>query len=108
MPDTGTWVWNPQPHIRLSIEINGHTLNESAVPGGHYSLDEPRKWWLLGNAVNGSGWMSKESTALRRFAHVVQTGKWHGLTRETWDVPEDVDTLWVALTTLYWDHPNNR
>ena len=103
MLDTGTWVWNPQPHIRLSIEIKGHTLNESMD-----SLDRPRKWWISEDSEEGTGWWSKECTALRRFAHFIQTGEWNRLTRDSWGVPEDVDALWDALRTLYWNHPNNK
>ena len=48
-------------------------------------------------------WRSQFQTALRRVAHVVQTGEWNELTATTQRVPEAVDDLWSILQNTYID-----
>ena len=105
---TGKWKWIPDPapyanpaEGGFKISLNGYTATQHAPNSGHHKglweITAPEERPQAREEGSYTRFRSAPWTALRRFAHVVQTGCFYDLTMETRGVPEPVDKLWHAL-----------
>ena len=106
-PPTGKWEWIPMPmemgggggYGGFKVSLNGYTATQHHPNENHkglWELTAPEK--PPGSRGYGSArFRCAPYTALRRFAHLVQTGTFNDLTERTQGVPDAVDKLWSAL-----------